>query len=212
MSLSDSRRDYTSHALTEDAASSSPIEQFGRWFDDALAANAPDANAMTLATVSSGGRPAARTVLLKEFDSRGFTFYTNYGSAKGADLAVNPDACLLFFWPGLERQVRVTGTATRVTREESDQYFHSRPRDSQIAAWASPQSQVLPDRATLDAAYARLAAQYEGAEVPLPPQWGGYRVAPAQIEFWQGRASRLHDRLLYTKQADGSWSRTRLAP
>ena len=166
---------------------------------------------MTLATISPAGDPAARIVLLKGFDEHGFVFFTNYESAKGRDLAAIPRGCLLFFWVELERQVRITGSVTKVSTAESDEYFHSRPVESQIGAWASAQSTAVADRAALETRYAELSAQHTGQVVPLPPFWGGYRVKPEQIEFWQGRPSRLHDRLLYTRDS-GDWSRSRLAP
>ena len=212
MTLADLRRDYRAHALTEDDAHADPIEQFRLWFDEALQAEVLEANAMTLATVSADGEPAARTVLLKDFDAAGFVFFTNYESAKGQDLAAHPRACLLFFWGELERQVRITGAVARVSREETQAYFQSRPRESQLGAWVSPQSRVIPHRGVLEENFESLAAQYEGGPVPVPPFWGGYRVAPERIEFWQGRPSRLHDRLLYTRQSDGAWTRARLAP
>ena len=173
-----------------------------------------DVNAMTLATASRAGEPSARIVLLKGFDDHGFVFFTNYESAKGRELAANPRACLLFFWAELERQVRITGAVTQRRRATNrTQYFHSRPFESQIGAWASAQSRVVarPRRARRRATRSS-RPQYAGTTVPLPPYWGGYRVAPETIEFWQGRTSRLHDRLLYTRDADGSWSRSRLAP
>ena len=210
--ITDLRREYASHALSEDQADLDPIRQFTSWFDEAVSAQLLDANAMTLATVSPAGDPAARIVLLKGFDQHGFVFFTNYDSAKGRDLAAIPRACLLFFWVELERQVRITGSVTKVATAESDEYFHSRPFESQIGAWASAQSTAVADRATLETRYAELSTQHAGQVVPLPPFWGGYRVKPEQIEFWQGRPSRLHDRLLYLQQADGSWARSRLAP
>jgi len=210
--LADLRRDYASRALTEDAADADPLRQFDAWFDKALKSQLIDVNAMTLATASPGGEPAARIVLLKGVDESGFVFYSNYESAKGRDLSANPRACLLFFWAELERQVRITGAVTRTTSEESESYFHSRPFESQIGAAISDQSRTVSDRSRLEKRYAETAAKYQGSIVPRPDHWGGYRVKPETIEFWQGRTSRLHDRLLYSRQGDGSWSRSRLEP
>lgn len=210
-SIADLRREYASRALTETDAHDDPIQQFSLWFGEALKAELLDTNAMTLATASRDGVPAARVVLLKGFDEAGFVFFTNYDSAKARDLEDNPRACLLMFWAVLERQIRITGRVSRTSVEESDKYFHSRPFESQIGAWASAQSQKINDRAALESRYAELAEKYAGVPVPLPPFWGGYRVAPESIEFWQGRTSRLHDRLLYVLR-DGRWERTRLAP
>ena len=210
--LADLRREYASRALTERDANADPIRQFQAWFDEALKAQLTDANAMTLATASPTGEPAARIVLLKGADEAGFVFYTNYDSAKGRDLAANARACLLFFWPELERQVRITGAVARTTTAESDAYFHSRPVESQVGAAISRQSRAVADRSDLEARYASALEKYKGSIVPLPSNWGGYRVSPETIEFWQGRKSRLHDRLVYMKQADGSWSRARLEP
>ena len=210
-SLADLRREYASRALTEADALDDPIQQFSLWFGEALKAELLDTNAMTLATASRDGVPAARIVLLKGFDEAGFVFFTNYESAKARDLEDNPRACLLMFWAVLERQVRITGRVARTSSEESETYFRSRPFESQIGAWASAQSQKVNERAVLEARYAELAAKYAGMPVPLPPFWGGYRVAPESIEFWQGRKSRLHDRLLYQRR-DGQWERSRLAP
>lgn len=210
--LADLRREYASRALTEDAAHADPIQQFGAWFEEALRAQLIDTNAMTLATASANGEPAARIVLLKGADADGFVFYTNYASAKGRDLAANPRACLLFFWAELERQVRITGAVTRTTAAESEEYFHSRPYESQIGATISQQSRPVANRSAIEARYAEFVEKYRGSIVPLPATWGGYRVKPDTIEFWQGRTSRLHDRLLYARQADGSWSRSRLEP
>ena len=209
--LADLRREYASRALTEADALDDPIQQFSLWFGEALKSELLDTNAMTLATASPNGAPSARIVLLKGFDDAGFVFFTNYESAKARDLEGNPQACLLLFWAALERQVRITGRVSRTPSKESETYFHSRPFESQIGAWASAQSRSLDGRAALEARYAELAAKYAGGPVPLPPFWGGYRVQPDAIEFWQGRKSRLHDRLLYTKHA-GGWMRTRLAP
>jgi pyridoxamine 5'-phosphate oxidase len=210
-SIADIRREYASRALTEADALDDPIQQFSLWFGEALKSELLDTNAMTLATASRDGVPAARIVLLKGFDETGFVFFTNYESAKAHDLDDNPRACLLLFWAALERQVRITGGVTRTSAEESDTYFHSRPFESQIGAWASAQSRRVGDRSALESRYAELAAQYAGGPVPLPPFWGGYRVVPEAMEFWQGRKSRLHDRLLYVR-SNGRWERSRLAP
>jgi len=210
--IADMRREYASRAFNEQDAHADPIRQFTSWFEEALKAQLIDANAMTLATASPAGEPSARIVLLKGADESGFVFYTNYESAKGRDLAANPRASLLFFWSALERQVRITGAVTKTSVEESDAYFHSRPVESQIGAVSSAQSRPVADRAQLESRYAEMAAKYKDSIVPLPATWGGYRVTPERIEFWQGRQSRLHDRLLYTRQPDGSWSRARLSP
>jgi pyridoxamine 5'-phosphate oxidase len=211
-SIKDLRREYASRALDESTVDRDPMQQFRVWFEEAVRAEVLDANAMTLATVTRDGRPAARTVLLKDIDTRGMVFFTHYKSPKGDDLAAHPYASLLLYWPELERQVRITGPIERVAVDESDAYFASRPRDSQIAAWAAFQSTELPDRATLEQRYVEVEKKYAGTAVPRPPDWGGYRVVPDRIEFWQGRPRRLHDRLLFTKTADGSWRRVRLAP
>jgi pyridoxamine 5'-phosphate oxidase len=210
-SLAALRREYASRALTEADALDDPIAQFSLWFGEALKSELVDVNAMTLATASLDGVPAARIVLLKGFDEQGFVFFTNYESAKARDLSANPRACLLVFWAELERQVRITGRVIKTPAAESEKYFQSRPFESQIGAWASAQSTTIVDRGALETRYAELAAKYGGGPVPLPPFWGGYRVAPETIEFWQGRKSRLHDRLLYLRH-DGAWQRRRLAP
>lgn len=208
----DLRRDYRRGALNEADLAADPIAQFTRWFDDALAAKILEPNAMTLATAGADGAPSARAVLLKGFDARGFVFYTNYESRKGRQLAENPHASLLFNWLALERQVEIRGAVAKVSREETEAYFYSRPIDSQLGAWASPQSAVLASRAELDQRIAQLMAQYRGKTIPVPPHWGGFRLAPQSIEFWQGRPSRLHDRLRYTRQAGGAWKVERLSP
>ena len=204
------RDEYTRAGLSEADADADPIAQFNVWFDDAVAAELLHPNAMTLATVD-GGRPSARVVLLKSVDANGFVFFTNYESRKGHELAANPAATLLFFWAELERQVRVDGTAEKVSEDESDAYFATRPYGSQIGAWASAQSSPIPSRDVLEARARELDARYGGGPVPRPAHWGGYRVAPVEIEFGQGRANRLHDRLRY-RLADGVWARERLSP
>jgi pyridoxamine 5'-phosphate oxidase len=197
--------------LSEASVEHDPIAQFARWYDDARAAERPLPHAVALATSTPAGRPSLRMVLLKDFDSRGFVFFTNYRSRKGHELAGNPHASLLFYWGNLERQVRIEGRVTKVSRRESDEYFRTRPRGSQLGAWASPQSAVLADRAELDRRFAAIAAKYPD-HVARPPQWGGYRLTPAVIEFWQGRADRLHDRLCFVLHRDGRWHISRLAP
>jgi len=189
-----------------------PFAQFDRWFDAATSAGVTEANAFTLATATADGTPSARTVLLKGFDESGFVFYTNYESQKGAEILANPRAALLFFWKELHRQVRVTGTVARISRDESEAYFRSRPPGSQLGAAVSPQSQVLPDRHTLEASYAALEAEFAETPVPLPDEWGGYRITPTGFEFWQGRENRLHDRLRYRPTPYGDWTIDRLAP
>ena len=204
------RVDYRRAALDEQGVDPDPFRQFARWFDEAVAAAVPEPNAMTVASADATGRPAARILLLKGVDERGFVFYTNYGSRKGRELAPGGYAALLFFWVELERQVRVEGVVEHVSAEESDAYFAMRPRASQLGAWASPQSTAIADRAWLEAQYAACEARY-GSVVPRPAHWGGMRVIPDRFEFWQGRPSRLHDRLEWLRAA-GGWTIRRLAP
>jgi pyridoxamine 5'-phosphate oxidase len=189
-----------------------PLVQFADWFAAVLHGGLPEPNAMTLATTSREGIPSARVVLLKEFDARGFVFFTNYDSPKGQDLAGNPNVALVFFWAQLQRQVRILGVAEKVSREESEQYFRTRPIGSQIGAWASNQSQVLRSRDELDRRVEELTEQYQDEPVPLPPYWGGYRVSPSAIEFWQARVNRLHDRFLYRRGSGAPWQMERLSP
>ena len=210
MSVADLRHSYQKFSLLEEAVAETPFKQFAVWFNEALKAGVPEANAMTLATATASGRPSARIVLLKGFDADGFVFFTNYTSRKGRELAQNPFASLLFFWPALERQIRLEGTIERIAAAESDEYFHSRPLGSRIGAWVSPQSQPI----TKGELEARTVAMTEslGHEPPRPEYWGGYRLSPDRFEFWQGRPSRLHDRLVYEKDAQGQWLQLRLAP
>jgi pyridoxamine 5'-phosphate oxidase len=212
MTLADLRKDYSLAGLTEKELTRDPFRQFEKWFQEAEAAKIPEPNAMVLATATREGRPSARTVLLKGLDGRGFVFYSNYESRKGRELEGNPRATLLFPWVALERQVIAEGTVVKVAREESETYFHSRPRQSQLSAWVSQQSSVISGRATLEDSMKALEKKYAGQEVPVPPHWGGWRLAPETVEFWQGRRSRLHDRLRFRREKDGSWSVERLAP
>jgi pyridoxamine 5'-phosphate oxidase len=235
MAIADLRRDYRAGGLDRQDLKADPMDQFQTWFSAAAAPHAGsrlrkigialyhlwqalrgrspvDVNAMTLATVDTAGRPSARTVLLKGADARGFIFFTNYASRKGRELDGNPNAALVFFWPDLERQVCIAGAVTRLSREESEVYFKSRPKGSRLGAWASNQSTVLADRAALEKQWQDIAARFPGEDVPIPPNWGGFVLAPVRIEFWQGRPSRLHDRFCYTRQADGAWQLDRLSP
>jgi pyridoxamine 5'-phosphate oxidase len=211
-SVADLRKDYTLQGLSEADAEPNPFKQFQIWFDQALAAQLPEPNAMTLATATPDGKPSARMVLLKNFDQRSFVFYTNYKSHKGQELADNPQAALVFWWAELERQVRIEGRVEKVSDHESDEYFHSRPLNSRLGAWVSEQSQVIKSREVLELRLQELKTEYENQDVPRPPHWGGFRVIPTIIEFWQGRPSRLHDRLNYCRLDDGSWYIERLSP
>ncbi len=208
--IADLRRSYERAALDETASHADPLQQFAQWLQEALSAEVTDANAMTLATVGSNLRPSTRIVLIKGYDAQGITWYTNYQSRKGQEIAGNPWGALQFYWPELERIVRIEGLVEKIPEAQSDAYFHSRPLDSRLGAWASPQSQVIHDRDFLEQQAAQYAQQF-GQEPPRPPHWGGYRLCPDAWEFWQGRASRLHDRLHYRWQA-GQWQRQRLAP
>ncbi|MBB5645215.1 pyridoxamine 5'-phosphate oxidase [Pedobacter cryoconitis] len=205
------RQDYRAAELSEADIDKNPIAQFAKWFKDALDAKLYEPNVMTLATADLSGKPSSRILLLKGFDEDGFVFFTNYNSKKGKDLQENPQAAMQFFWPELERQVRIEGIVTKATAEASTAYFHSRPKGSQIGASASPQSTVIPDREILEERVKELTATYQETEVPRPEHWGGYVLKPAHIEFWQGRPSRLHDRITYTS-VNGVWTINRLAP
>ena len=206
------RREYSSETLLEQDVAADPIQQFQKWWDQVITSEIVEPNAMTLATASADGLPSARVVLLKGFDERGFVFFTNYESFKGMQLEENPKACLVFFWKELERQVRILGVASRLPEEESDVYFHSRPVGSRIGAWASPQSQVIENREWLERTFDKRKVEFREGNIPRPPHWGGYLVKPVIVEFWQGRFSRLHDRIQYTLQEDGTWKIERLAP
>ena len=206
------RHEYDAHGLRRADLHSDPFKQFGAWFAAALAADIRDVNAMTLATATPDGKPSVRIVLLKAFDERGFTFFTNYDSEKGKQLEANPRAALNFFWPKLERQIRLSGSVEKTSREDSAAYFHSRPPGSRLGAWVSKQSEVIDSRQILDARLQQMSERFEDGEIPLPPHWGGYRLTPDQVEFWQGRPNRLHDRFRYSRQANGAWQIDRLAP
>lgn len=235
MAIADIRREYNLAGLRRSDLNADPIAQFRTWFEQALGARKSgrirglliniyktllglgraeriDVNAATLATADKDGRPSARVVLLKGVDERGFIFFTNYDSRKGREIGENPNVALVFYWPDQERQVCIAGQVSRIPQAESEAYFKSRPRGSRLAAWASRQSEVIENRAVLEEQWRQLQAKYPGDEVPKPPKWGGFVLAPVRIEFWQGRASRLHDRFRYLKQADGSWLIERLSP
>ncbi|HYW56065.1 MAG TPA: pyridoxamine 5'-phosphate oxidase [Polaromonas sp.] len=209
--IADLRKSYERAELSEDASQADPLKQFEQWLSEAISAKVPEPNAMTLATVNNQHRPSTRVQLIKGFDERGIVWFTNYDSRKGQELAGNPFAALQFHWVELERVVRIEGVVEKISGEESDAYFHSRPLDSRIGAWASPQSQVIPSRTVLVTNAAKYGAKFL-LQPPRPPHWGGYRLKPDTWEFWQGRKSRLHDRLRYTQRGDTGWLRERLAP
>lgn len=211
LSIADMRRNYTRDGLVESQAGDDPFALFGLWFSQAVAVESTEPNAMMLASVDSEGQPHLRTLLLKGFDPQGFVFFTNYQSAKGQQLLAHPAVAMTFWWPDLERQVRIEGAVEQVSDQESDQYYHSRPLGSRLGAWTSPQSQVISGREELAQLLAEVEARYADSEPPRPPHWGGFRLVPQMIEFWQGRPSRLHDRLRYRLE-EGQWLRERLAP
>ncbi|MTJ09683.1 MULTISPECIES: pyridoxamine 5'-phosphate oxidase [unclassified Anabaena] len=211
-SIADLRKDYTLQDLNENEIDPNPFIQFQTWFSQSIAAQLPEPNAMTLATCTPDGKPSARMVLLKDFDERGFVLFTNYNSQKGQEISANPHASLVFWWAELERQVRIVGTVEKISSEQSDSYFEVRPPFSRLGAWASNQSEKIASREILEQQLQEFQRKYENLEVPRPPHWGGFRVIPQEIEFWQGRSSRLHDRLLYTHVDDGSWKIERLSP
>lgn len=211
-SPSDMRKEYAQHSLDEASVSRDPFIQFTQWWDNAIQAGIEEVNAMTLATVSAAGIPDARTVLLKGYDERGFIFFTNYNSQKSIQLQGNPNCCLLFHWKELERQVRITGSASKITPQESLDYFNSRPEGSKIGAWASAQSTIVAGKALLEETFNYYRERFSHGEIPKPPHWGGYRVALQRIEFWQGRPNRMHDRIQYSRSGEGTWVIERLAP
>lgn len=211
-SIADLRKDYTLKDLNENEIDKNPFIQFKIWFNQSVAAQLPEPNAMTLATCTTDGKPSARMVLLKDIDERGFVLFTNYKSQKGQEISVNPQAALVFWWAELERQVRIVGTVEKISSAQSDSYFEVRPPFSRLGAWASNQSEVIANRDVLEAQLIEFQRQYENQEVPRPPHWGGFRVIPQEIEFWQGRSSRLHDRLRYTLIDNGNWKIERLSP
>ena len=211
--ITDARKEYDQGSLDEATVERDPIKQFAAWYDAAVAAGLPEPEAMTLSTATPDGRPSARIVLLRGFDAQGFCFFTNYDSRKGRELAANPSAALTFHWTEHERQVRIEGRVEKTTDSESDAYFKSRPPKSRIGAWSSPQSEVLPDRASLEDLFAKFTAEHpDDTLIPRPPHWGGYRLIPERIEFWQGRRSRLHDRIRFRRDDRGTWVVERLAP
>jgi pyridoxamine 5'-phosphate oxidase len=210
--IADIRKDYMLKEFTESDAASNAIQQFTAWWNDAVSSEIDEVNALTLATATSSGRPSARIVLLKGYDEKGFVFFTNYNSAKGQQLAANPQACMIFFWKELERQVKIEGPITKLSDAENDEYYFSRPIGSQLGAWASPQSSVIENRQVIEANVKKYEAQFQTTAITRPTHWGGFRLQPQLLEFWQGRPSRLHDRLQYTLQPDGSWKLERLAP
>lgn len=210
-SIADIRKDYKQHSLNEADIAADPFTQFDRWWNEALAAEVDEVNAMTLATASKTGIPSARIVLLKGYDKNGFVFFTNYESTKGKELQDNPYAALVFFWKELERQVRIEGRVEKVTAAESDEYFHSRPEGSRIGAWSSPQSAIIASRKIIETNVEQYTKRFTDHDIPRPEHWGGYRVIPIAFEFWQGRSNRLHDRFHYT-QLKENWKTERLAP
>ncbi len=210
--IADIRREYKLQSLNETGVAANPIEQFTRWWEEAISSHIDEVNAMTLATATPDGLPSARIVLLKGYDENGFVFFTNYNSHKGHELAKNPHAALVFFWKELERQIRIEGVVEKIPAAESDAYFQSRPAGSRIGAWASPQSSVIAGREVIEATYSQFEKQFSNNSIPRPEHWGGYIVKPISVEFWQGRSSRLHDRILYTLSDSKAWKRERLAP
>lgn len=211
-SIADIRKEYKLQSLSEHEIAANPVQQFEKWWNEAIHSGIDEVNAMTVATSSNDGVPAARTILLKGFDERGFVFFSNYNSYKGQQLQENPRACLVFFWKELERQVRITGVVEKTSAKESDEYFNSRPEGSRIGAWTSPQSQVIASRQWLEENEKKFQEAFKNETIKRPEHWGGYRVKPVNIEFWQGRPNRLHDRIQYSLTEDGNWLIERLAP